>query len=694
MTFNFSEAPGASFTQGDITASHGTISNFAMVDATHYTATLTAEGAFLGAGSVSVAAGSYTDAAGNTGAAGSDTVTINTTADPNDFDSQATGGELQGNTFFGTPVRDVILAINQAQFIYGGAGNDEISGGNSGTGETIWGGSGDDTINGNNGVDILYGGSGIDTIGGGEGGDTIIGGYGADELTGGSGPDIFKYLSVTNSHGNPNGTISYDTISDFSPGNDDIDLTAFGAAFTFFKQGALARADSFVAAHTIAWFFDGNQTIVYANPTDGGLNGGSSSLLEIHLTGVSSVNQNDFLTTNTLNLIAPAGVAGEPINLGLTTPSAEDGTLVTVTIADAPSGWTLNGGTLLDDGTWMVQTSDPRALAITSPGDFAGALLLNVTETWTQSDGSPVTMTFADNVEVYPVGSPIFAWSGQDFLTGSSGKDLFVLSQPIGVDTIYSFDPSEDWIDLIGYAGFANFEDVQRHLAEDGAGNAVITLADGQSITLSGVPVSSLSASNFVFDHTPAMGNAGTMTIDDGAMLPLSGIITNTGTIALDSAGRETRLELIQDGITLQGGGQVVLSDSSENVISGTIPSVTLTNVDNTISGAGQLGAGQMVLINNGTIIAIGTHALVIDTGPNAVTNAGTLEATGSGGLILNSDIVNSGLIWANGGNITINGAVTGSGNAMISGAATLELGAELVRQRLLRGGCGWHSDP
>ena len=241
-----------------------------------------------------------------------------------------------------------------------------------GRGETIWGGSGDDTINGNNGVDILYGGSGIDTIGGGEGGDTIIGGYGADELTGGSGPDIFKYLSVTDSHGNPNGTISYDTISDFSPGNDDIDLTAFGAAFTFFKQGALARADSFVAAHTIAWFFDGNQTIVYANPTDGGLNGGSSSLLEIHLTGVSSVNQNDFLTTNTLNLIAPAGVAGEPINLGLITPSAEDGTLITVTIADVPSGWTLNGGTLLDDGTWRCRRAtrapwrSPRQR--TSPG--------------------------------------------------------------------------------------------------------------------------------------------------------------------------------------------------------------------------------------------------------------------------------------------------------------------------------------
>jgi hypothetical protein len=98
--------------------------------------------------------------------------------------------------------------------------------------------------------------------------------------------------------------------------------------------------------------------------------------------------------------------------------------------------------------------------------------------------------------------------------------------------------------------------------------------------------------------------------------------------------------------------------------------------VDNTISGAGQLGAGQLTLINNGTIIAIGTHALVIDTGQNAVINSGTLEATGSGGLVVNSDVANSGLLWANGGDITINGAVAGSGSAAISGTATLEFGS------------------
>ena len=374
--------------------------------------------------------------------------------------------------------------------------------------------------------------------------------------------------------------------------------------------------------------------------------------------------------------VLPAGVAGSPINLGLTDPTDYAGP-VTVTIAGIPSGWTLSEGAANGDGSWTIQASSVSMLSITSPANYAGAIALQVTMRWTNADGSSGFARATDNVEVFAQGAPIFAWSGEDHLTGSSDKDLFVFAQPIGHDTIYSFNTSEDQIDLIGYWGFTNFNDVQDHLSEDSASNAVITLANGQSITLFDVPVSSLSANNFVFDHTPALLNTGTLTINDGAMLPLSGIITNTGTIALDSTGNEAHLELIQNGITLQGGGQVVLSDSDENLISGTAPSVTLTNMDNTISGTGQLGAGQMTLINNGTITAIGTHALVVDTGTNVVTNAGTLEATGSGSLILNSDIVNSGLIWANGGNITINGAVTGSGNAMISGAATLELGAE-----------------
>ncbi len=138
------------------------------------------------------------------------------------------------------------------------------------------------------------------------------------------------------------------------------------------------------------------------------------------------------------------------------------------------------------------------------------------------------------------------------------------------------------------------------------------------------------------------------MTIGDGAVMPLSGTINNTGTIALNSTGDETDLQLIEHGVTLQGGGQIVLSDSDANVISGTSPGVTLNNEDNTISGAGQLGNGELTLTNAGTIDATGTHALTIDTGSNVIVNSGVLEASGSGGLLVESAVENLGLLWAN----------------------------------------------
>jgi hypothetical protein len=294
---------------------------------------------------------------------------------------------------------------------------------------------------------------------------------------------------------------------------------------------------------------------------------------------------------------------------------------------------------------------------------------------WTQPDGTTATMVVADNMEVYAKGSPIFAWSGDDHLTGSSGHDTFVIAQPIGHDVIYKFDAAADKVDLIGYEGLGRFSDLQGHISEDGAGNAVITLGDGQSITLQGVHASSLTEANFVFDETPVMSNTGSMVLSDGAMLPLSGDVHNSGTIALESAGSDTNLLLIGKGITLDGGGHVTLSDSSANVISGTGAAVTLTNVDNTISGAGQLGAGQMELVNHGTIIADGVNSLLIDTGANIVFNYGTLEAAGSGGLHIAGVVSNSGTLWANGAELVIHGDVSGDGSGLISGTGTLEFG-------------------
>jgi hypothetical protein len=83
----------------------------------------------------------------------------------------------------------------------------------------------------------------------------------------------------------------------------------------------------------------------------------------------------------------------------------------------------------------------------------------------------------------------------------------------------------------------------------------------------------------------------------------------------------------------------------------------------------------MMALINEGTIIATGINALDIDTGTNTITNSGTVEATGTGGLVIHSDIINTGVLWANGGNVTVDGNVSGTGTAQISGSATLDFG-------------------
>jgi hypothetical protein len=350
----------------------------------------------------------------------------------------------------------------------------------------------------------------------------------------------------------------------------------------------------------------------------------------------------------------PAGIAGEAINLALTDPLAA---AVTVTITGLAAGWNLSQGTDNGDGTWTVHTTDPASLTVTTPADFVGASVLSVTETWTNADGSTGTAFVPDNIEAYAPGSPIFALSGNDTLTGAGGNDLFVFAQPIGNDTIYNFNVATDKIDLTGFAGIASFGDIAGHIADDGHGNAVITLGTGEMITLHGVDAASLTAADFAFNQTPVVDNSGTMVVSDGAMLPLGGTIDNTGTIALNSTGDETDLQIIGDSVTLQGGGYLTLSDSHENVIFGTNSATTLTNIDNTISGAGQIGIGDgnLTLVNetHGTIGAnISGGTLTLDTG-HTITNDGILEAT-------------------NGGTLQIDDPVSGGGSAIIAGGTLI----------------------
>jgi Ca2+-binding RTX toxin-like protein len=76
VTFEFSEVV-SSFDADDVSVTNGTLSDFAAVDGDSFTATFTANDVLDATGSVSVGMG-YTDVAGNVGAAGSDSVAIDT----------------------------------------------------------------------------------------------------------------------------------------------------------------------------------------------------------------------------------------------------------------------------------------------------------------------------------------------------------------------------------------------------------------------------------------------------------------------------------------------------------------------------------------------------------------------------------------------------------------------------------------
>ena len=151
--------------------------------------------------------------------------------------------------------------------------------------------------------------------------------------------------------------------------------------------------------------------------------------------------------------VAPAGIAGGLIDLALGTPDRSSDSPVHIVISDAPSDWVFSSGTRIGDGTWVIDTSDPASLTVTTPSTFAGAAVLQVSMTWLNADATFGWSVVSDNIEVFSPGSPIFAVSSDDHLTASSAADLFVFAQPIANDMIHSFDAAADSIDLIGFAG-------------------------------------------------------------------------------------------------------------------------------------------------------------------------------------------------------------------------------------------------
>jgi hypothetical protein len=164
--------------------------------------------------------------------------------------------------------------------------------------------------------------------------------------------------------------------------------------------------------------------------------------------------------------------------------------------------------------------------------------------------------------------------------------------------------------------------------------------------------------------------NAGMITVEDGGTFRVGGTLKNSGIITLNGTGE---LVISRDTI-LQGGGKLILSGSTDNTsLFGN--NVTLTNVDNVISGVGNFSPGIFVNQTNGVIDANGGGPLIVST--VSMTNAGVLEATSTGGLILGGGSINnsaSAVIGAFGTGSTVTVENTVSGGTLETGSGDVIL--------------------
>jgi hypothetical protein len=338
------------------------------------------------------------------------------------------------------------------------------------------------------------------------------------------------------------------------------------------------------------------------------------------------------------------------------------------------AGSKLIGGAVGGGGTLELASGGGAISGLGLFGTISGAAVLNCSGFGAyQIDGGVWTMSGGDALASGAVLDAKGATSKATTTLGGSLANAGVVEATTAAGLILSGMTVTNAMGTVAYAGGAVVAAAGSKITLEGAditGGTVATTGSGKIVTGAGVNTLDGSASSVILPTLTAL------TVSDNTGLTLIGAIANSGKISLSAATHQAVLTIGGSGATLSGAGAVTLGANAGNMITG-LSGATLTNVNDKITGAGAIGGGTLTLVNQtgGLIEQTGAVALTIDTGANTITNAGTIEATGAGGLTIKSAIANAGLIEAAKGNVTITGAVTGTGSAEVSGA-TLDFAA------------------
>ena len=297
---------------------------------------------------------------------------------------------------------------------------------------------------------------------------------------------------------------------------------------------------------------------------------------------------------------------------------------------------------LVNDTTGVIDATGTHALAIHD----IGVVNKNVLEA-TGSGGLSIWRATIDNTD----GGATDSGATDSGATDSGATDSGQIEANGGDVVIY------DGVGVIGGT------------LSSAAGFAIVEASTGSTLNGTGSPVVVSKGSVFA--------------VANGANISIQGVLDNQGTFELNDASTSNTDFIANGAVTIEGGGSLVLSDSSTihgNRIYSNWGGSTLDNQE-TIEGAGEIYSnGNLRLVNDttGVIAATKTHALAIhDIG---VVNRNVLEATGSGGLSIwratidntDSGANDSGQIEANGGDVVIYDGVGVIGGTLSSAAGSV----------------------
>ncbi|WP_353932785.1 Calx-beta domain-containing protein [Okeanomitos corallinicola TIOX110] len=439
---------------------------------------------------------------------GNGTITIGSEVDTLiSIESFNEGFGLNGG-FKGTAFADVIVGTSDSENyywygIYGGDGNDTISGGAGD--DNVYGEEGNDVLNGDAGNDYLYGGNGNDSLNGGVGDDVIYSDIGNDTINGGTGFDYYVAdysdrttgLTMTYDPTTGNGTITIgsevDTLISIESFNEGFGLNG-GFKGTAFADVIVGTSDS----ENYYWYGiyggDGNDTIsggagddnVYGEEGNDVLNGDAG---------------NDYLYGGNGNDSLNGGVGDDVIYSDIGNDTINGGTGFDYYVADysdRTTGLTMTYDPTTGNGTITIGSEVDTLISIESfnegfglNGGFKGTAFADVIVGTSDSenyywygiyggDGNDTISGGAGDDNVYgEEGNDVLNGdAGNDYLYGGNGNDS--LNGGVGDDVIYS-DIGNDTIN--GGTGFdyyvADYSDRTTGLTmtyDPTTGNGTITI--------------------------------------------------------------------------------------------------------------------------------------------------------------------------------------------------------------------------